>query len=184
MLKILWVGEKVVKKKFLKMLPPPRIFRFFFEKNEKCLEFSDLARKLIRKTVRQFPPPDMCAKKIPLVSMGGRAEGLACADPGARTPIGASGNLNILSLPKFYHCATFWPICRSEVLKLYPNLGIFQFVLKFLFPALTHTYDSWCISHHKNCIEGAKVIHDKIQSIKCSFFYIWLNTNEYFSSWN
>ena len=23
--------------------------------------------------------------------MGGRAEGLACADPGARTPIGASG---------------------------------------------------------------------------------------------
>ena len=25
--------------------------------------------------------------------MGGRAEGLACADPGARTPIGASGNL-------------------------------------------------------------------------------------------
>jgi hypothetical protein len=29
------------------------------------------------------------------VSMGGRAEGLACADPGARTPIGASGNLKI-----------------------------------------------------------------------------------------
>ena len=25
--------------------------------------------------------------------MGGRAEGLACADPGAKTPIGASGNL-------------------------------------------------------------------------------------------
>ena len=34
----------------------------------------------------------MCAEKFPLVSMGGRAEGLACADPGARTPIGASGN--------------------------------------------------------------------------------------------
>ena len=32
--------------------------------------------------------------KIPLVSMGGRAEGLGCADPGARTPIGASGNFN------------------------------------------------------------------------------------------
>ena len=28
---------------------------------------------------------DMFAGKIPLVSMGGRAEGLACADPGART---------------------------------------------------------------------------------------------------
>ena len=31
-------------------------------------------------------------QKFPLVLMGGRAEGLACADPGARTPIGASGN--------------------------------------------------------------------------------------------
>ena len=37
---------------------------------------------------------DMCAGNFSLVSMGGRAEGLACADPGARTPIGASGNLN------------------------------------------------------------------------------------------
>ena len=38
---------------------------------------------------------DTGAGKFPLVSMGGRAEGLACADPGARTPIGASGNLHI-----------------------------------------------------------------------------------------
>ena len=29
--------------------------------------------------------------KFPLTSMGGRAEGLACAELGARTPIGASG---------------------------------------------------------------------------------------------
>jgi hypothetical protein len=36
---------------------------------------------------------DTSAEKFPLVSMGDRAEGLACADPGARTPIGASGNL-------------------------------------------------------------------------------------------
>ena len=35
---------------------------------------------------------DMCAGKFPLMSMGGREEGLACADPGARTPIGVSGN--------------------------------------------------------------------------------------------
>ena len=35
---------------------------------------------------------DTCAGKFPLTSMGGRAEGLACADPGARTPIGTSGN--------------------------------------------------------------------------------------------
>ena len=35
-----------------------------------------------------------CTEKFPLVSMGGSAEGLACADVGARTPIGASGNLH------------------------------------------------------------------------------------------
>ena len=35
---------------------------------------------------------DTCGVKFPLVPMGGRAEGLAWADPGARTPIGASGN--------------------------------------------------------------------------------------------
>ena len=29
---------------------------------------------------------DTCSEKFPLVSMEGRAEGLACADPGARTP--------------------------------------------------------------------------------------------------
>ena len=34
---------------------------------------------------------DMSAEKFPLTSMGGRAEGLACADPGARTPIDVSG---------------------------------------------------------------------------------------------
>ena len=39
---------------------------------------------------------DMCAGKFPLVWMGGRAEGLACADPGTRTPIGAGGNYLVL----------------------------------------------------------------------------------------
>ena len=33
---------------------------------------------------------DMCGGKFTLVSMGGRAEGLACADPGVRTPIAQS----------------------------------------------------------------------------------------------
>ena len=41
---------------------------------------------------------DTCAGKFPLGSMGGRAEGLACADPGARTPIGASGITFLLFL--------------------------------------------------------------------------------------
>jgi hypothetical protein len=35
---------------------------------------------------------DTCSEKFRLVLMGGRVEGLACADPGARTSIGASGN--------------------------------------------------------------------------------------------
>ena len=39
---------------------------------------------------------DTGAGKFPLVSMGVRAEGLACADPGARTPIGASGISNLV----------------------------------------------------------------------------------------
>ena len=34
---------------------------------------------------------ETCARNIPLVPMGGGAEGPACADTGARTPIGASG---------------------------------------------------------------------------------------------
>jgi hypothetical protein len=48
---------------------------------------------------------DTCAGKFPLVSMGGRAKGLACADPGARTPIGASGNFESLS----DHSLNFFP---------------------------------------------------------------------------
>ena len=44
---------------------------------------------------------DTCAGKFLLVSIGGRAEGLACADPGARTPIGPSGIFET-SL-KFFH---------------------------------------------------------------------------------
>ncbi len=34
---------------------------------------------------------DTYAGKIPLVPRGGLAEGPACADTGARTPLGASG---------------------------------------------------------------------------------------------
>ena len=37
---------------------------------------------------------DTGARKFPLVSMGGRADGLACADPGARTPIGTGRNFD------------------------------------------------------------------------------------------
>ena len=43
---------------------------------------------------------EMCSRKIPLLTMGGRAEGPACADMGARTPIGASGISTIKNRPK------------------------------------------------------------------------------------
>ena len=52
---------------------------------------------------------DMCAGKFPLVSMGGRAESLACADPGARTPIGASGNLILFHFYNFKWCLRKFP---------------------------------------------------------------------------
>ena len=41
---------------------------------------------------------DTCGGKFLLMLMGGRAEGLTCADPGGRTPIGLSGNFNISRL--------------------------------------------------------------------------------------
>ena len=44
---------------------------------------------------------DTCAGKFPLMSMGGQAEGLACADPGARTPIGVSGNFAIVFTKRY-----------------------------------------------------------------------------------
>ena len=47
--------------------------------------------------VPHFLPRPSCRhvrRKFSVASMGGRAEGLACADPGARTPIGASGIFN------------------------------------------------------------------------------------------
>ena len=43
---------------------------------------------------------DTLAGKFPLVPMGGWAEGPACADTGARTPIGTSGIIIIIT---FYH---------------------------------------------------------------------------------
>ena len=57
---------------------------------------------------------DKCAGKFPLVSMGGRAEGLACADPGARTPIGTSENFVYLlttNTLKMYNTSMIIIVC-------------------------------------------------------------------------
>jgi hypothetical protein len=54
-------------------------------------ESMDFVQTLLREMFED-DSADTCAVKFPLMSMGGRAEGLACADLGARTPIGVSGN--------------------------------------------------------------------------------------------
>ena len=54
---------------------------------------------------------DTCAGKFPLVSMGGRAENLARADPGARTPIAASGIiLYIFGFSKLWYQCQVLPL--------------------------------------------------------------------------
>ena len=40
---------------------------------------------------KKINPSEVIFKVSEQLSMGGRAEGLECADPGARTPIGMSG---------------------------------------------------------------------------------------------
>ena len=52
---------------------------------------------------------DTRAVKFPLTSMGGRAEDLACADQGARTAIGVSGNfiVKMVDLLGRTFCLTF-----------------------------------------------------------------------------
>ena len=58
---------------------------------------------------------DTCAGKFTLVSMGGLAEGLVCADPGARTPIGASGNFSISRSPQHF---VLWDLKKVKLSKL------------------------------------------------------------------
>ena len=64
---------------------------------------------------------EMCAGKFPLVSMGGRAEGLACADPGARTPIGASG------IPKYFCIRS---VCNAYIL-VYMEFAVLEIHFTF-----------------------------------------------------
>ena len=61
---------------------------------------------------------DTCGGKFPLVSIGGRAEDLTCADLGARTPISARG----------IYCLVFFFFLRS-IIKT-PEGGVVGF--KFL----------------------------------------------------
>jgi hypothetical protein len=62
---------------------------------------------------------DTRAGQFPLVSMGGRAEGLACADPGARTPTGASGIIYL-----YYIFMHFLPVSGEYSGHYYPYIFI------------------------------------------------------------
>jgi hypothetical protein len=70
-LELLDLARKLIERSFLKKFgaPPKKIGL-----KKKCLELPYLARKLMRKTFENFSPtptPDMCARKFPLMSMGG-----------------------------------------------------------------------------------------------------------------
>jgi hypothetical protein len=64
---------------------------------------------------------DMCAGKFPLVSMGGQAEGLACTDPGSRTPIGASGNFFLFVYLGYVLVEFKLKICKEKLSTYYPQ---------------------------------------------------------------
>ena len=88
--------------------------KFFFEKNEKCLELPDLARKLIRHVRR----------KISADVDGGLSGVSRGADTGARTPIGVSGN--------FVYCSDKenLQLCSQEIQELAKGLSHFNAMSK------------------------------------------------------
>ena len=84
--------------KKIKFAPPPRTMRFlggkggYFEKLSNGSKTSDMTSEGLGE-VFEGDSADMCAGKFPLVSMGGRANGQACAD-GERGPPSARAELN------------------------------------------------------------------------------------------
>ena len=60
---------------------------------------------------------DTCTEIFSLMSMGGRAEGLACADAGVRTPIGASGNFILCSSHKTQSAGKAQYVIHIEIFK-------------------------------------------------------------------
>ena len=96
---------------------------------------------------------DMRAEKFPLVPMGGWAEGPACADTGARTPIGASGILSFI----FLTLKIFWSYLAEsgkQVQVSYQNEHFCIYLVASLFRWITEgsgsrvaikfePYDNW-----------------------------------------
>ena len=82
---------------------------------------------------------DTCGGKFPLVSMGGRAEGLACADTESRTPIGATGNytffyLLIFSCVKKVGFVNIIPCLLPGHIQLCQENGVYTLHIAWLSP--------------------------------------------------
>ena len=104
-LRIAWFRKKIDQKNILKFCTPPQILL--------CLELPDSARKLIRILFWKFylPPSGffrlflrlLCRhvrRKISADVDGGLSGVSRCADTGARTPIGVSGNFLLFLLAR------------------------------------------------------------------------------------
>ena len=128
---------------------------------------------------------DMFAGKFPLVLMGGRAVGLACADPGARTPIGASRNfLYVVAwLPqrKSYYYFLFW---RKILVREFPftPLRIFTIGLHLCKPGHYYNSGGYVNRKPKNAkVEGRVMKFKRIFVVQSSSFgYFWGNSSTIF----
>ena len=69
---------------------------------------------------------DACAGKFPLVSIGERADPSSVRRRGARTPIGATGNLNIEMRIWSNLCDIFWEEIVALELTIRDKFHIFQ----------------------------------------------------------
>ena len=74
---------------------------------------------------------ETCADKFPLMSMGSQAEGLACADPGVRNPIGVSNFFYLMSKKNKQGCSNkLWHITwHRKWYKFWHN--IYDIILKW-----------------------------------------------------
>ena len=76
-----------------------------------------------------------CTRKFLLMSMGGRADGLACADPGALTPIGVSVN--------WYYFLTLVPVVKIPEGAVVGLLIFVWAILEFNFFYPPHYHIFW-----------------------------------------
>ena len=94
----------------------------------------------------------MCSGKFPLMSMGGRAEGLACADPGARTrergPPSAPAEILLVNILKvrqksFPEVDNFGRVYKNRTFQMSNKFElIFPAFTKFIWVAFAFLYEN------------------------------------------